>query len=1124
MESLRLRMLGGMHIIFGDRPIASDLSKKAQALFCYLAVSGRPQSRDTLAGLLWSDFPQSRARANLRDALSDLNRVLSQHLEINQHLVAFVDDAQSRDGCSWIDAVLFQRDIDEVHQSFRSTPSAAMLPAELAAKLEAALKLYRGEFLDGFYVRRAALFEEWVIGQRELLHQSAVEALQILTEYYSVRGDYQTAQSHAAHMLRLDPWREEGYRQLMRLLSLSGEQSAALKQYETCRQVLMDELGLEPGPDTTSLYEAIRAGELRPGKLEVRRQSYLPPDETPFIGREEELATLERLLCDPAVRLINISGPGGVGKTRLALALARRNMNRYENGIYFVPLAAVESIDHVFTAIAAVLDLPILDEGSPQERLIAYLSSKDMLLILDNFEQLVKEKGLLAEILASTRRLSILVTSREVLNLREEQVYPLTGLTLPGSADGDAMLLADASKLFLQSARRQLPDFTLYEGDFESLLRICNLVEGLPLAIEMAAGWSNKISLDQIAVQLRRSIAFLETEEGIMPERHKSITAVFDATWRQLDREEQQTFMTLSVFRGGFTLQAAQKIAGIPFIALSKLVSKSLLKFDREVDRYQMHELLRQYAAMRLARDPHEESAVLLKHATYYLWLLSEKEEDLKGVKQDVALAEIEADLANIRKSWRTAAAAGRADLLSEAIDSLALYYKFRFLPDQFVNDCQIARKNLKESGVDRSNLQLKRALAKIAIMQAVPYFHATVGSDYLAKAQNLAVLEQCQRDFQELTAAGEDVRKEQAFLAMRLGTQLLNLEPSRATPLLEESLALYRQLGDRWGQSEALLYLSSARLRLQGYQVARPLWEESLAIKREEGNYRGMAEALAMLGMRAMSHNETADAQRYAQECFDTYRRISDRASLAEANWNYGVIMAWSGQYAEAKTSLQKAEELYSGLGLRPPAQVLGNVLAMLGEYDAVTEYVENYQAWGKNIDDVPNDARAYHWLAYVAMVHGNLLETKRLCLKAITAYEACGLIGYAGLVYGLLALAVWRSGNTTKSWFYLQKGLRGQLVFLGNWLCAPFAAVLLADSGRYEEAVTAYACATNHPMVANSVWYKDVAGKVVQTVESKLDPRAVEKARRHGLESDPIQIAEELLELVDEIAVECT
>ena len=893
-------MLGGMHIIHGDRPIASYLSKKAQALFCYLVVSGRPQSRDTLAGLFWSDFPQRRARANLRDTLSDLSRVLGRHMEINRRTIAFVDD-----GCIWIDAVLFLQEINEVQHLFRSTPSPAILPTELAAKLEAALKLYRGEFLDGFYVRRAALFEEWLIGRRELLHHSAVGALQILTEYYTVHNDYQSAQSHAADMLRLDPWREEGHRQMMRLLALDGQQSAALKQYETCRQILMDELGLQPGPETMNLYEAIREGELRLGNLEARRQSKLPPDETPFIGREEELATLERLLCDPAIRLINISGPGGGGKTRLALALARRNMSRYKHGIYFIPLAAVESSDHVFTAIAAVLDLPILDEDSPQERLIAYLDSKDMLLILDNFEQLTNEKGLLAEILASTARLSILVTSREVLNLREEQVYPLTGLTLPGSADGDELLLADASKLFLQSARRQLPDFTLYEGDFESLLHICHLVEGLPLAIEMAAGWSNKISLDQIAVQLRRSIAFLQTEDGTMPERHKSIRAVFDTTWRQLGRQEKRAFITLSVFRGGFTLQAAQKIAGIPYIALSKLVSKSLLKFEREVDRYQMHELLRQYAAMRLARDQNEESAVLLKHATYYNLLLSEKEEDLKGAKQDVALAEIEADLANIRKAWRSAAAAGRADLLSGAIDSLSLYYKFRFLPDQFIDTCQIARKGLKESDIDHSNLQLKRALAKIAAMQAAPYVHATVGSDYLVTVQSLEVLEKCQRNFQELAAAGEDVRKEQAFLAMRLGTQLLNLEPARATPLLEESLALYRQLGDRWGQSEALLYLSSARLRRQGYQVARPLWEESLAIKREEGNYRGMAEALAMLGMRAMSHNETADAQRYAQECFDTYRRISDRASLAEAHWNYGVIMAWSGQYAEGRRTL---------------------------------------------------------------------------------------------------------------------------------------------------------------------------------------------------------------------------
>ncbi|MFL7839524.1 MAG: ATP-binding protein [Candidatus Promineifilaceae bacterium] len=1001
-----------------------------------------------------------------------------------------------------------------------------MLPVELAVNLEEALKLYQGDFLDGFFVRRAALFEEWLTCRREFLHQSAVEALQILTDYHTVHGEYQTARTHAAHMLRIDPWREKGHRQLMRLLALSGEQSAALKQFETCCQILLEELGLEPGSETKALYEAISAGELRPGKmeLETRKQSHLPPDETPFIGRKEELTILDSLVADPAIRLVNISGPGGVGKTRLALAVARRHINKYEHGVHFVSLADIESYAHIFTSIAAILDLPIQDECTLKDQILDYLCNKHMLLILDNFEQFTEEKALLAEMLANTTRLSILITSREVLNLHEEQIFPLSGLTLPISVDADELLQADAPRLFLQSARRQLPEFTLYENDFEPLSQICNLVEGLPLAIEMAAGWSNKISLGQIAIQLRRSLAFLQMEDGIIPDGHKSITAVFDTTWQQLDKQEQRAFMTLAVFRGGFTLHAVQKIVGIPFTALSQLVSKSLLKFDRKVDRYQMHELLRQYAAMRLAHDRREEFAILVKHAAYYNLLLCEKENDLKGAGQDAALVEIEADLANIRKAWRTAAATGRADLLLGAIDSLLLYYKFRFLPDQFVNACQVARKNYKESGVDFTTMQSKRILVKLTAMQSAPYVHATVGSDYLAAQQSLKVLEQCQSDFQELASAGEDVCKEQAFVAMRMGTQLLNLEPARATPLLEESLALYRQLGDRWGQSEALLYLSSARLRLQGYQIARPLWEESLAIKREEGDRRGMAESLAMLGMRAMSHNKTADAQRYAQECYDTYCRISDRASLAEANWNYGVIMAWSGQYTEAKTSLWEAEELYIGLGLRPPALVLGNVLAMLGEYDAVAEYVEIYQARRRDSDDVPNDARAYHWLAYVAMARGNLLETKRLCLKAITAYEACGLIGYAGLAYGLLALAAWRLGDTAKSWFYLQMGLRDQFVFLGNWLCAPFAAVLLANSGRYEEAVTAYASATNHPMVANSVWYKDVAGRVIQTIESKLDSRAVENARRHGLESEPAQMAGELLEIVDAITAEFT
>jgi tetratricopeptide (TPR) repeat protein len=327
--------------------------------------------------------------------------------------------------------------------------------------------------------------------------------------------------------------------------------------------------------------------------------------------------------------------------------------------------------------------------------------------------------------------------------------------------------------------------------------------------------------------------------------------------------------------------------------------------------------------------------------------------------------------------------------------------------------------------------------------------------------------------------------------------------------------------MNDRWGQSEALLSLSSARLRLAGYLAAKPLWEESLAIKREEGDRRGLADSLAVLGIRAASHNQTADALQYGRECHDTYVQISDRASQAEAHWNLGVLMTWAGQYEQAKESLIKAEALYGELGLRPPALILGNALAMLGEYEAVADYVDRYMITVGFTDKKPNEARAYNWLYYVAMARQDYVEARGLSQKSIAAYEACGLTAYAGLGLCFLGVTIRRLGDQGASWDCLEQGLRilqdrNQLGPLGIWLCAPMTAVLLADAGLLEEAVAAYTFATNHPMIANSVWFSEVMGDAIREVEANLSVGQVAWAQKQGRDAEPWQMGAEFLALV--------
>jgi predicted ATPase len=319
------------------------------------------------------------------------------------------------------------------------------------------------------------------------------------------------------------------------------------------------------------------------------------------------------------------------------------------------------------------------ERRTPKEQILDYLHQKRMLLIMDNREHLLDGGALLVDVLHTAPEVQIMATSRERLHLREEQVYPIEGLEFPDwepdTAHADAAHPTDvteysAVKLFLQSARRAQPRFEAASDDVAALTRICRLLGGMPLAIEIAAGWTQALSLDRIAAEIQKGLDFLETDVRAVPERHRSMQVIIDPTWERLSQTEQETFAALSVFRGGFTLEAAAAVAGANLRTLLSLVNKSLLGFNRRRDRYDVHELLRQYAAEKLATNPDGEVAVRIRHSAYDCTALGEWEADLKSARQGTAVAEIEADYENVRVAWMRAVEG--ADL-HENLGNLAL-------------------------------------------------------------------------------------------------------------------------------------------------------------------------------------------------------------------------------------------------------------------------------------------------------------------------------------------------------------------------------------------------------------------------------------------------------------------
>jgi DNA-binding SARP family transcriptional activator/predicted ATPase len=660
-EVLTLRLLGKPQITYAGKPVTGFISAKAQALVFYLAVTARPHTRESLAGLLWGEMPEAQAAKNLRNALSNLRALVGSQLLISRDQVAF-----DRDSPYWLDAEVF----------------LSALSGDLAKKdlttLHRAVELYQGDFLEGFYVTDALAFEEWMLARRSLLNGLMVQALHTLVVKHLEREEYAAGIDYAMRLLAIEPWREETHRHLMLLLARSRQRSAALAQYEKCRRILASELGAEPLPETTALYQRLLAAGAAP-------PHNLPPQPTPIVGREAELAELASYLNNPQAQLLTLVGPGGIGKTRLALQAAARCVEpeaniepRFCDGVFFVPLASdsVSAGDgfqpSLLAALSDILKLDLKGTVHPQARLLNYLRDKDLLLILDNFDQRVAEARQLGDILRLAPRVKLLVTSRVRLNLQEERLMEVTGLEYPNTTDvtAESALSCSAVRLFVQQARRVQAGFALTEAEMAEVIRICQLVEGVPLGIELAASWLRVLSCQEIATEIEKSLDFLTSSLQDVPERHRSVRAVFDYSWNLLSPGEQAAFRQLSVFHGGFRREAAAQAVGVSLPLLAELMDQSLLRHSAG-GRYEIHDLLRQYAEEKLKASPAEYAQVHDAHCRYYAVLMSEHRAQLKDEDAAAALTELDAERENVRAAWGWAVSQRRVEELNLFMDCL---------------------------------------------------------------------------------------------------------------------------------------------------------------------------------------------------------------------------------------------------------------------------------------------------------------------------------------------------------------------------------------------------------------------------------------------------------------------
>jgi predicted ATPase/DNA-binding SARP family transcriptional activator len=858
MESvLKISLLGNFQIEYQGNPVAAFGADRIQSLLTYLLLHRQaPQPRHHLAFQLWPDSSDSQARTNLRNLLFTLRNALpdaERFLEITNVTLWWKPN-----GPYALDVADFQRALDE----------AAADPANAQEKLARAVSLYKGDLLPGNY-------DDWIISPREELHHCYVEALERLISLLEQAGDLREAIRCTQRLIGDDPLNENSYITLMRLHAMSGDRAGVRRVYEQCASTLRRELNTEPAPSTQAAYEHLLRVEVAytppaavtlvaPAAVPVRRLS--PPKSTvAFVGRERELAELAELLADPGCRLLTITAPGGMGKTQLALQTAHGHAPIYADGAAFVTLVAVESVDLIPSSIASGLGVTFSGATDPVEQLLNVLQPKELLLVLDNFEHLVEGADLLSEILMAAPNVKILATSRERLNLQEEWVYDLHGLSIP---DDDAADWQESSavQLFVQSARRAAAAFAITETDRSAVIRICRLVEAMPLALQLAAAWVRVLSVEGIVAEIERSIAFLESTHRNVSERHRSLRAVFDQSWSLLTDQEQQVMCRLSVFRGGFDRSFAESVTGASLPLLSSLVDKSLVR-RTEAGRYSLHELIRQYGHTALQAAGELEST-RDRHLRAYVEMAADMEDRMFGSMQVPLIERLETEHDNLRAAldWGLQPGTG-----------------------------MIAAEHPHERVVEGA--RLAAVLGRFWYLRG----HLAEGRSWLETA--LARLEVIALD------PSPAIQKVQSRLLFGAGEVIASADhPQKAQPLLEKSLVLARQLNDRRGIIMAQHRLSETILEQGDYATTVQLAEETLTLARELEDPWLMGRSLSILATVALEQEEYARSEMLANEALKHFRSQKEGGMVVYLLNILGQLALYRGDPAHGTTLLEEA------------------------------------------------------------------------------------------------------------------------------------------------------------------------------------------------------------------------